>query len=383
VDEIYYSFYYFCPPAGTNPMPYWALPPYGSCTDGTEYTLMSVEPADAQYIPQIVGMKSSNPKLKVYLSIGGWNFPSNYFSKMVSSATSRTKFIQSVVSTLNQYNLDGIDIDWEYPCSAPRDNPVEISCDLFHIVHDNGGACPQDGTNLVNLVKELRTALGSKKITIASQAARANENNMDIPAVTPYIDKWHVMSYDYAVSDLPDPTAAISSPNCPLYMPDPPAVQMCMNQTIQDYLSVGVPPSKLMLGIALYGHTWYAPGLSNWQHYGVSGKVQGTCCGTFKQTYGAQPGKGCSLCGTMMYSEIQQAKPTTVYDKKTETVIGYWPQQGADGYTAAGTWVTYNDVQSVTAITKYGVANKLDGAFAFDTSMDSNYELINAIASSL
>jgi len=65
---------------------------------------------------------------------------------------------------LNQYNLDGIDIDWEFPCSPPRDNPVEISCQLFHVVHDNGGACPQDGTNLVNLVKELRTALGTKKL---------------------------------------------------------------------------------------------------------------------------------------------------------------------------------------------------------------------------
>jgi chitinase len=169
VDEIYYSFYYFCPPPGTNPMPYWAQAPYGSCTDATAFQLMSVEPSDTQYIPTIVGYKSQNPNLKVLLSIGGWNFPSNYFSRMVSSASSRQTFIQSVVQTLNQYNLDGVDIDWEFPCSPPRMNPVEISCDTFRNVQDNGGSCPNDGQNLVLLAKELKSALGTKLLTIASQ----------------------------------------------------------------------------------------------------------------------------------------------------------------------------------------------------------------------
>jgi len=318
-----------------------------------------VEPADSQYIPQIVGYKSIRPNLKVYLSIGGWNFPSNYFSKMVGSASGRSKFIQSVVSTLNQHNLDGIDIDWEYPCSPPRDNPVEISCTDFRTVHDNGGVCPSDTNNIVTFFKELKAAIGHKLVTVASQAAKSNEDKMNIIGVTPYIDKWHIMSYDYAVSDLPDASAAITSPNCPLNLPPTPAVQMSVNQTIQDYLAVGVPPSKIMLGLPLYGHSWYVPGATDWQRFGLTGKIQGTCCGPFQQTYGSQPGKGSSLCGTMMYSEIQAAKPSTFYDTKTESTIGYWSQTGADGYTAAGTWISYNDPKSVTAITKYGIQKKI------------------------
>jgi len=172
-------------------------------------------------------------------------------------------------------------------------------------------------------------------------------------------------------------------------MPPPPAVQMSINQTIHNYLSVGVPASKIMLGIAYYGHTWYAPGLTDWKKFGGTGAIQGSCCGPFKQTYGAQPGKGSSMCGTMMYSEIQAAKPTTTYDTQTESTIGYWSQTGSDGYTAAGTWLTYNDARSVTAITKYGMDNKLSGVFVFDTSMDSvqggsfTYELTNVIANTL
>ena len=77
----------------------------------------------------------------------------------------------------------------------------------------------------------------------------------------------------------------------------------------------------------------------------------------------------------MMYSEILAAKPETYYDNETQTTIGwghharmhrgltrphtrstlprrYLTAQGADGYTEAGTWLTYNDIESLTAITK-------------------------------
>ena len=36
---------------------------------------------DDKFIASIVNMKSSNPKLKVIASVGGWNFPSSYFSR--------------------------------------------------------------------------------------------------------------------------------------------------------------------------------------------------------------------------------------------------------------------------------------------------------------
>jgi len=303
---------------------------------------------------------------------------------MVGSAQSRSTFISSCVALLNQYGLDGVDIDWEFPCSPPRMNSVEISCSDFRNVQDNGGSCPADTNNIVAFAKELKQALGSKLLTIASQAAHSNEVTMNIKGVTPFIDKWHIMSYDYAVSDLPDPS--VTSPNCPLYLPNPPAVQMSVNQTVTDYLGFGVPPGKIMIGLPLYGHSWYTPGDSTPGSFGTQGKIQGTCCGPFQQTYGAQPGKGSSLCGTMMYSEIQAAKPTNYYDNKTDTTIGYWTSQGADGYTAPGTWISYNDANSLVAITDYGKTKKVDGVFVFDSSMDSisngafSFELINAVA---
>jgi len=337
-------------------------------------------------------MKSTNPNLKVIISVGGWNFPSNYFSRMAASATSTQKFINSSLQFLAQYKVDGIDLDWEYPCSPPRSDPVEISCYDFRTVTDAGGKCPDDTTNIVTLLKAIKTAFGSKYLlTFASQAAKSNEDHMSLKDASQYVDMWHVMTYDYTVSDLPDKSGATMSPNAPLYNPVG-GLQMSINNTINDYLNAGVPASKLMVGIPFYGHSWYQPSLvstNNWQKFGNLGVIQGKCCGPFQQTYGGQPGPGALQCGTLMYSEIQVAKPTYFYDNSSKSAIGFWNTQSSDGTEAAGTWVSYNDKQSVIDITNWAKTKGLVGVFIFDTSMDSisggtfTYELSNAIADTM
>lgn len=394
VDELDYAFLYFCPPKGTSPMPYWSVPPYGSCTDATEYQLMSVDPHDDPFLQTIIGYKSSNPKLRVILSIGGWNFPSEYFSAMVSTAANRATFIASVKSWIDQ-GYDGISIDWEYPCSPPRMNSVEISCTDFQNVNDAGGKCPDDGNNFVSLLQEMRQTLGNKVIlTVASQAGLVQEREMKISSLHPYVDRLEVMSYDYTVSDIPN--AGVMAPNAPLYTPNIPNVTaMSINYTVTDYLNDGVPAYKIVVGVALYGHSWYNPTLgtnNQWTTFGNPSYIQGDCCGPFMNTYGGKPGQGSSLCGSMMYSEILAAAPDKVYfDNATQSNIGYFTQIGKDGYTPPGTWITYNDPKSMEAIVDYCVKMGVGGIFAFDASMDSRdpssgawtYELMNTISNRL
>jgi len=385
IDDVLYSFIYFCPPAGTSPMPYWAKAPYGHCDDSTEYQLLSVEPKDNSFIPAI---KNMGPKL--LLSIGGWNFPSNYFSQMVASSSARSKFIASCKSWINKHNADGVDLDWEYPCSGKRTDSVKITCELFRTVEDAGGKCPEDTDNLPIFLKELRAALGSDKlITIASQASIKHADQMNLVKSSEYIDWWNVMSYDYTVSDIAGDAGSHINPNAPLYNPTgSSATAMSINWTISHYLTTGVAPSKIRVGIPYYGHTWYNDAAGDtWKTWGATAKVQGQCCGPFKTTYGGKFGKGCNQCGTMMYSETQAAKPqNTYFDTVTHSDIAYFTAQGADGYTDKGIWLSYNSVQSVKDITQYAVDKGLAGVFIFDTSMDSmsggqfTYELSNAIA---
>jgi len=389
VDDILYSFIYFCPPAGTSPMPYWAKAPYGHCDDSTEYQLLSVEPKDNSFIP---ALKAMHPKL--LLSIGGWNFPSAYFSKMVASSAARTKFVNSAKSWVSQHNADGIDIDWEYPCSEARTDSVKITCELFRTVQDEGGKCPDDTNNLPIFLQELKAALPGKLITVASQAGIPHADQMNLVKSAEHIDYFNVMTYDYTVSDIAGDAGAHFNPNCPLYNPKAGegTTQMSINYTISHYLKVGVPANKIRVGIPFYAHTWYATSLSgdDWKTWGTKGEVQGQCCGPFKSTYGGKFGKGCQQCGTMMYSEIEAAKPqNTVFDTVSQSDIGYFTSKGADGYTDKGIWISYNDVKSMQAIVEYTKKLNLAGVFIFDTSMDSmeggqfTYKLMKTIATAL
>ena len=196
------------------------------------FKVYTIEPKDAQFIPQIMQYKQSNPKLKVVASIGGWNFPSASFSKMVSTSENRKAFIDSLTAIMNKYGFDGVDLDWEYPCSAPRTDYVKYSCEKITPTQDAGGKCPDDTENLVMLVKELRKSLGTTKlISVASPASKDKWMKENLREMSNIIDYWHVMTYDYTVSDIKN--SPITAPNSPLY--DPPKrtgdVQWSLNYT--------------------------------------------------------------------------------------------------------------------------------------------------------
>ena len=55
-------------------------------------------------------------------SIEGLNFLSHFCFEMVSFKCRRAKFITSSKPFLIQHDMTGIDIDWEFLRSAPRDN---------------------------------------------------------------------------------------------------------------------------------------------------------------------------------------------------------------------------------------------------------------------
>ena len=246
-----------------------------------------------------------------------------------------------------------------------------------------------DGSNLVQLVSEMRAAFGKNKIiTVASQADMMKAKDEDIKGLFDHIDMFNLMTYDYTVSDIED--SPVTAPNEPLYPPteDNVAQKDSVSTTIDGYLNAGIPASKLSVGIAYYGHSWYVPGMtlqSDWCKYGLTATKQGKCCGPFASTMGAQCGKFSGLCGSYMYSEFETAGFETCFHNATQSNIGYMINP-KDGYTESGVWVSYLDTDGVKAIVDYAKKKELGGAFAFDISMDSQsggaftYKLTKEIA---
>ncbi|CAF4305283.1 unnamed protein product, partial [Rotaria magnacalcarata] len=50
-------------------------------------------------------------------AVGGWE-NSQYFSSIAASPDKRVRFIASTLKLLDEYRMDGIDIDWEHPVTG-------------------------------------------------------------------------------------------------------------------------------------------------------------------------------------------------------------------------------------------------------------------------
>lgn len=175
-----------------------------------------------QRLREIATLKESNPHLKVLLSVGGWG--SGNFSEMAANKHLRRSFVKDCKRVMREFDLDGIDIDWEYPTSRA----AGIS------------ASPDDTDNYTLLMRELRRALGQRAlITLASVASA---KYIDFPAILKYIDFVNVMAYDMGRAPKHH-TALYNSSNA----------NMSADNAVKAHIGAGVPPSMLVLGMAFYG----------------------------------------------------------------------------------------------------------------------------------
>lgn len=159
-------------------------------------------------LSQLVSLGHSNG-VKVSLAIGGWNDGNDSaFEALAGNTASRTTFVNSVVDVVNQFNLDGIDMDWEYP--------------------DPGTS----GSNFTALMSQLSAAMHSRgKLLTAAVVSGGNTANGIQPAVFGQVDWLNIMAYDGG-SPHANYDWAIDSANF--------------------WKSRGLPASKTVLGVPFY-----------------------------------------------------------------------------------------------------------------------------------
>ncbi|KAJ7826386.1 hypothetical protein B0H14DRAFT_2817404 [Mycena olivaceomarginata] len=88
------------------------------------FEIVQMSSGDTALWSRTTALKTSRPGLKVFLTIGGWNFnnprTSSIFSTLVASMANINTFISSALVVLETYGFDGIDIDWNYPGAPDR-----------------------------------------------------------------------------------------------------------------------------------------------------------------------------------------------------------------------------------------------------------------------
>ncbi len=191
---------------------------------------------DAENFRILDDARRKYPNLKILISVGGWEW-SGGFSNMCLTSESRGKFIGSAVRFIQKYNLDGIDIDWEYPGLPGAGN-----------VHR-----PEDRRNFTDLLGELRMALdslGMKNgrhylITIAAGAFENYLKHTDLAEDVHYLDFINLMTYEMS-SPAGD---SLTGHNAPLFANPRDPRSNSDDKAVEEFIAAGVPPSKIVLGV--------------------------------------------------------------------------------------------------------------------------------------
>jgi chitinase len=152
------------------------LIPYDKLTQ-INYSFL-IPNADGTFVPLnntwkleriVEGAHSQN--VRVSVAVGGWGWDDE-FEQVAARAQSRASFINNLTGIVDQYKLDGVDIDWEYP---------------------DPGLSAQ---NFLALIKELRGALPDKLVSTAV-IGYGDEYGLGIPdEIFALVDQVNVMTYD-------------------------------------------------------------------------------------------------------------------------------------------------------------------------------------------
>jgi chitinase len=300
---------------------------------------------DKENFAVLNGLKQQNPALKVLVSVGGWTWSKN-FSDAALTWKSRKIFIDSAVDFVTKYDLDGLDIDWEYPGLKGDDNKFR----------------PEDKENYTLLLKELRLRFNREGARLhrhlyTSIATGSNEDfleHTEMAKVQLYVDSINLMTYDMYGGD------KNTGHHSPLYgNPDDPK-HVSSNRSVHNYLEAGVKPNKIVLGVPFYGKGWTnVPATRN-------GLFQsGTPTHDLHLDYGS--------------IESNLLKPGSGY-------VRYWDYSADSPYlynAGTQTWVDYEDAESLAHKTLYVRDYHLGGIMFWEYLGDPNNVLLDAINAGL
>jgi chitinase len=301
------------------------------------------QPAVGQSLRELQALKKSNPRLKLIISVGGWQ--AEGFSDAALTDSSRRTFAQSAVKLLHEYAVDGIDLDWEYPGQG-----------VAGIKYRS-----EDKHNFTLLLKTLREQLDAQStaqkrtgsarytLTIAS-ADREYFDHTEMDKLHVYLDWINLMSYDFFNSLTPT-----TGHHAGLYASEHAApADRNADAAVKQYLAAGVPAAKIVLGVAFYGRGFA----------GVSPLANGV-----NQPYQRFEGEHsyAELAGKLIGKQ---------------GYVRYWDGTAQAPYlwnSASRTFITYDDPQSIAVKAQYILEHRLGGVMFWELSQDWNGELLDAI----
>jgi chitinase len=304
-------------------------------------------PEYAVTLKALQALKKQNPQLKIIVSVGGWE--AEGFSDAALTDASRNAFARSAVELLRAHDLDGIDLDWEYPGQGVAGIKYRA----------------EDRQNFTLLLKTLRAQLDAASdatgrsgheryaLTIAS-ADREYFDHVEMEKLHVYLDWLNVMGYDFFNS-----LTSTTGHHAGLYASEFAAPgDRNVDASIRQHIAAGVPRTKLVLGVAFYGRGFVSV---NSENSGLHRPYQ-------------------RYEGDHSYAELKDR----LIGK--DGFVRYWDERARAAFLwngASKTFITYDDPEAIRAKAEYVRDNRLGGMMFWELSQDRDDELLDAIVKSL
>ena len=285
-------------------------------------------------------LKERYPNLQLLIAVGGWT-GSDRFSDVALTPESRRTFAQSAVDVAIRRSpglFDGIDVDWEYPVGGGL---------------PSNAARPVDYENCTLLLLELRRELDAQGerdgrrylLSIATIAGPSAPRHFDLATVAGIVDWFNVMTYDFHSG------SKIAHFNAPLYTASgDPTPSYTVDSTVQRYIAARVPRAKIVVGVPFYGRVYGGVGPAN--------------DGLFQPAPGPVPDEWRS--GTDYRSIVRRAPESLGFRRVMH------PEARVPFLFNAmtGTWITYDDTESVAEKAAYVRSHGLGGVMAWEIGGD-------------
>ena len=284
-------------------------------------------------------LKKVNPDLKILISVGGWSWSGN-FSDATLTPSSRRKFARTSVDIVATYDLDGVDIDWEYP----------------GLIGDNNVFRPEDKQNYTLMFEEIRKELDeltkqtgkTYELTTAVGAFYAYIEHTEMDKASQYLDYVNLMTYDYyTVGDS-------AGHHSNLYPPEDYNKDASAHKSFTEFLEAGVPAEKLVMGLPFYGRSWI---MKSADKHGINMPVKDRARGAG-------------------YTYIKDS----LVDKKG--FVRYWDDNAKAPYLFNSTTnqlMVYDDEESVKLKCEYVIDNGMGGVMFWQYASDPKEYLLDAV----
>lgn len=290
---------------------------------------------EMEHMDHLKMIRAWNPDMKILLSVGGWG--AGNFSTMALTEERRERFACSCKKFVDQYDLDGIDIDWEYPCS------------------DSAGidADPADKQNFTALMQKLRDVLGTEKLlSIAAGAGAYFVRDTEMDKVSQICDYIQLMTYDMRSGFDHE-----AGHHTALYAAEGDNSGKNTEDVVEMFHKAGVPYEKTVIGAAFYSRKWDGvPNVNN---------------GMLQQAESI--GQGGPRYSDIIFNYLNQKEWKHIWDEKAK----------ASYLFNGSSLISYDDPESLKEKCRYLLDKGLLGIMYWEHGCDDTHTLLKTLADSL